>query len=644
MDREYKLGKAYRYFTDNLVREIFYKDIENTNLCFLKCRVVHSQSMRSTAYNVWSVITKDVDDETPGGEVLSAYCSCTAGLGGMCNHITGLLFRLENAVIRGLTKPSKTSKLCNWNVPKGSSIGLNFCPVTELNFQKNHYIKLSDRNLKEEAESYQKFEGSLHENQRNELRNFDSIRTRLFKTIKEEIPKSRLTEILENRPLNREKTTQQVDLPLPLFDVRNNFNFDEQITITENVKNFIKTIQIDEDQVKCLQDATAQQSDCNDWTLQRRGRITASNFYRVFTKVKTLEKDPETDCSSLIKTLLGESKIPETKSLKHGRSMEPRAKRKYFHEVKRKHKNLNLEETGLVLLKDFPYIGASPDGLISCLCCGRGVLEIKCPFSIIDQAPSKENLSYLEEIKDLDGTSNTHLKVNTPYYFQIQGQMAATKTLYCHFFVFTAHGYFFEEIKFNKEVWNEALTRLNWFWINHLAPKILIKLKDPNMDDELDKEMIDLFIEPNFINTITRPAIATRLPSSATETRPATSIRLPSPETIRLPSSVTITRPASSTTITRQTTSTTVTTPTTSESVKTQRIPSRKRKIDTKIFDTGNCKVCGERLKSKPAKFEEESICCDSCNLWSHLPCVGICDESKIPNKKIKWFCEYCKN
>ena len=359
------------------------------------------------------------------------------------------------------------------------------------------------------------------------------------------------------------------------------------------------------------------------------------------------------------------------------------------HSFKRKHKNLNLEETGLVLLKDFPYIGASPDGLISCLCCGRGVLEIKCPFSIIDQAPSKENLSYVEEIKDLDGTSNTHLKVNTPYYFQIQGQMAATKTLYCHFFVFTAHGYFFEEIKFNKEVWNDALTRLNWFWINHLAPKILIKLKDPNMDDELDKEMIDLFIEPNFINTITRPAIATRLPSSATETRPATSIRLPSsaiitrpatsirlpssaiitrpatsirlpssatitrpatsirlpsPETIRLPSSVTITRPASSTTITRQTTSTTVTTPTTSESVKTQRIPSRKRKIDTKIFDTGNCKVCGERLKSKPAKFEEESICCDSCNLWSHLPCVGICDESKIPNKKIKWFCEYCKN
>lgn len=37
-----------------------------------------------------------------------------------------------------------------------------------------------------------------------------------------------------------------------------------------------------------------------------------------------------------------------------------------------------------------PFLGASPDGIINCACCGRGVLEIKCPFkhrnSSIDEA------------------------------------------------------------------------------------------------------------------------------------------------------------------------------------------------------------------------------------------------------------------
>jgi len=33
-----------------------------------------------------------------------------------------------------------------------------------------------------------------------------------------------------------------------------------------------------------------------------------------------------------------------------------------------------------------PFIGASPDGIISCLCCGKGVVEVKCPFSCKDKS------------------------------------------------------------------------------------------------------------------------------------------------------------------------------------------------------------------------------------------------------------------
>ena len=31
-------------------------------------------------------------------------------------------------------------------------------------------------------------------------------------------------------------------------------------------------------------------------------------------------------------------------------------------------------------------MGASPDGIVSCECCGSGVVEIKCPYSCKDKS------------------------------------------------------------------------------------------------------------------------------------------------------------------------------------------------------------------------------------------------------------------
>ena len=45
------------------------------------------------------------------------------------------------------------------------------------------------------------------------------------------------------------------------------------------------------------------------------------------------------------------------------------------------------------------YIGASPDGVIDCAICGKGVLEIKCPLCIKGVLPEEE-----EEIKDFGMT------------------------------------------------------------------------------------------------------------------------------------------------------------------------------------------------------------------------------------------------
>ena len=103
LECEYKEGKGFRYFACNFVKEIFWTGItENSAYCFVKCKVTPSQRTSSSLYYVWAAIKK----ELPGGEIASAYCSCTAGLLGSCKHVAAILFRIEAAVSNGVTKPT----------------------------------------------------------------------------------------------------------------------------------------------------------------------------------------------------------------------------------------------------------------------------------------------------------------------------------------------------------------------------------------------------------------------------------------------------------------------------------------------------------------------------------------------------------
>ena len=123
---------------------------------------------------------------------------------------------------------------------------------------------------------------------------------------------------------------------------------------------------------------------------------------------------------------------------------------------------------GLVVMKTKPYIAVSPDLKVKCNCCGEGLVEIKCPYSIKETIPSVDNLDYLVEIND-----KVSLNKNSNYYFQIQGQMAVTETAYTDFFVFTTHGNLLERIERDPSFWADLLMKLEWFWINCLLQKFL---------------------------------------------------------------------------------------------------------------------------------------------------------------------------
>ena len=76
--------------------------------------------------------------EQPGGKIVSCYCTCTAGLYGVCNHAAVFLFRVESAVMAGITDPSCTDRLAKWTVPNAKT-DLTPCPVSSMQFTKDNY-------------------------------------------------------------------------------------------------------------------------------------------------------------------------------------------------------------------------------------------------------------------------------------------------------------------------------------------------------------------------------------------------------------------------------------------------------------------------------------------------------------------------
>ncbi|EEC20059.1 hypothetical protein IscW_ISCW022943, partial [Ixodes scapularis] len=47
-----------------------------------------------------------------------------------------------------------------------------------------------------------------------------------------------------------------------------------------------------------------------------------------------------------------------------------------------KHAGFKVKMSGLLVSPEKPFLAASPDGVVSCLCCGSAILEVKCPWTV----------------------------------------------------------------------------------------------------------------------------------------------------------------------------------------------------------------------------------------------------------------------
>ncbi len=105
------------------------------------------------------------------------------------------------------------------------------------------------------------------------------------------------------------------------------------------------------------------------------------------------------------------------------------------------HINFQVTATGLHISKEYPFIAASPDGIINCSCspespnCNaqgkKGCLEVKNPFTSDAWATKPSSCLIVQE----DGM--VKLNKGHQYYAQVQCQMFVTNTNYADFVVRT---------------------------------------------------------------------------------------------------------------------------------------------------------------------------------------------------------------
>lgn len=187
---------------------------------------------------------------------------------------------------------------------------------------------------------------------------------------------------------------------------------------------FLKEMVITEEMVQHVEATTREQSKCAKWFAYRAGRVTASVMKCVCS----------TSLSQPAISLLKRICYPENNNFSSaatewGRKHEGTAISAYQKQAAQHHTNMTLRRVGVCLSTKYPHLAASPDAFVSCLCCGEGIVEVKCPYSVAEsgiEAALGSKGFCLET-----STDGLRLKRTHGYFYQVQTQLAMCSAKYC---------------------------------------------------------------------------------------------------------------------------------------------------------------------------------------------------------------------
>ena len=210
---------------------------------------------------------------------------------------------------------------------------------------------------------------------------------------------------------------------------------------------------------------TKEQSNSPAWFLYRRSVITGTSCKYVLNQnlknvvnVKLNQRLTRTFPSNF-----------KTEAMNYGIINEPIALEVFFKKYKKSHKNARIYTTGLTLYKEAPYIGGSPDALVSCDCCSQpALIEIKCPARLLQVGlTSWRLLEYLDE--------GQNLCKNHTYFHQINLYLGIFNLEKAHFVVYAKQEVLSKVINFDKEFFEYQIKNLKEYYLTRYLPSLLGK-------------------------------------------------------------------------------------------------------------------------------------------------------------------------
>jgi hypothetical protein len=145
----------------------------------------------------------------------------------------------------------------------------------------------------------------------------------------------------------------------------------------------------------------------------------------------------------------------------HGKQFESKAIMKFEQQ-----KSVKCLPAGFFIRLDYPFLGASPDGVID----DEYLIEVKCPY-----CGRNENVLPGKQFPFLHRNSHgeVSLKQTSNYYSQIQGQLFITKNKYCYFIVYTFVDLYVQVVEFDEQYClNSLVPKLSLFFEKHFRPYV----------------------------------------------------------------------------------------------------------------------------------------------------------------------------
>ncbi|CAK1594368.1 unnamed protein product [Parnassius mnemosyne] len=223
-------------------------------------------------------------------------------------------------------------------------------------------------------------------------------------------------------------------------------------------EEFLKNLPSAEEDRRQIEKSTILQRDSSEWLELRRKLLTASNF------AKVVNRRQNTSVRNLVKNIIYPKNLSNVPSLKHGIEHEAIAAEQIASQL-----NIKIEPCGLFIDKKFPFLGATPDGIVGT----DTIIEIKCPITAfktsLDEAINNKKVLFWRKTKNGLVINKKH-----PWYIQVQGQLHITDRRKCIFGVWSGcdKDIKFEIIERDDQYWEQMEAKLENFYITCMLPEL----------------------------------------------------------------------------------------------------------------------------------------------------------------------------